>query len=228
MTTEADAPAPATTPAADAAPAAAAAPSAPEGGSILGEQPGAITPPADATSPDAAQPGTETKAPDAPVVPEKYEFTPPEGFTVDPEALSRYEGLAKDAGLTQEQFAKVTEYGLKYFHDQLGKQAEAQDLRVGNWMKDTLADGEIADGKTLRPEAREAAARVLERFGGDDLRKALVETGAGNHPAIVRAFISIGKAMGVASPPDTGNPVPQTAKGNGLDDIAARMYGNGA
>ncbi|AXY22823.1 hypothetical protein CD178_02067 [Komagataeibacter saccharivorans] len=65
MTTEADTSATAT-PAADGAPPASAAPTSPEGGNILGDQPGAASPPTDISSPEATQPGTETKASDTP------------------------------------------------------------------------------------------------------------------------------------------------------------------
>lgn len=168
----------------------------------------------------------ESEKPNGP--PEKYEFTPPEGIEVDPEGLKGYEDLAREAGLTQEQFSKVTEYGLKYMQEQFGKVAEQAHQQQIGWRNEALADKDLTDGKTLLPEVKQNAALVMDQFGGDALRKALDETGAGNHPAVIRALNEIGKAIGAAKPPDTGKPVPQDGKGNSLDSIAQRMYGNGA
>ncbi|MBM3099138.1 hypothetical protein JRX38_14195 [Gluconobacter cerinus] len=174
--------------------------------------------------------GTETLAdgerekPTGP--PEKYEFTAPEGFEVNQETLTGYEGLAREAGLSQEQFAKVTEYGLKYFQGELGKQAEAHSARERGWLETTLGDKDLSDGKTLNPAVKENVGHVFTQFGGDELRKALDETGAGNHPAVIRAFNQIGKALGAALPPDTGKPASEL-RGNSFEDIASRRYSQG-
>ncbi len=165
--------------------------------------------------------------PEKPVVPEKYEFKAPDGFTADPETLGSYEGLAKEAGLTQEQFEKVTDFGLKYFQDQLGKQAEAQSARVVGWQNEALSDRDLSDGKKLLPDVMQNTSRVLDNFGGDDLRKALVDTGAGNHPAVIRALNLIGKAMGAADAPDFGKPAAQS-RGNSFEDVANRLFGKGS
>lgn len=173
----------------------------------------------------AEQPGKgEQQKPEG--APEKYEFTPPEGFDVDQETLTGYEDLAREAGLSQEQFAKVTEYGLKYFQDQLGKQAEINSSREMGWRKAALGDSDLSDGKALLPEVMQNAGKVFDQFGGDDLRKALAETGAGNHPAVIRALNQIGKALGAANAPDVGKPAPDTKRGNTFEDVASRIYGN--
>ncbi|MFT9297947.1 MAG: hypothetical protein ABF542_07520 [Gluconobacter sp.] len=160
--------------------------------------------------------------------PEKYEFTAPEGFEVDQDSLTGFEDMAREAGLSQEQFAKVTEHGLKYFQDALGKQAEVHAAREKGWRDSALADSELSDGKTLLPGVMENAGKVFEQFGGNDLRKALAETGAGNHPVIIRALNQIGKALGVAGTPDVGKPAPDTKRGGSFEDIASRMYGKGS
>jgi hypothetical protein len=42
----------------------------------------------------------------------------------------------------------------------------------------------------------ELARRAIQSFGGDELVAAMDEAGISNHPAIVKAFLKIGKAMG--------------------------------
>jgi len=162
------------------------------------------------------------------VPPEKYEFTAPEGFEVDQDSLTGFEDMAREAGLSQEQFAKVTEHGLKYFQEQLGQQAEIHAAREKGWRDSALADSELSDGKALLPGVMENAGKVFDQFGGNDLRKALAETGAGNHPAVIRALNQIGKALGVAGTPDVGKPAPDTRRGNSFEDMASRMYGKGS
>ncbi|MFT9221917.1 hypothetical protein [Gluconobacter oxydans] len=192
--------------------------------SLLGKQEGGeqAQPPGEGAGNGTEQPG-EGEQPKPEGAPEKYEFTPPEGFEVDQETLTGYEDLARDAGLSQEQFAKVTEYGLKYFQDQLGKQAETHFARERGWLDATLGDRDLSDGKALNPAVKENVGHVFAQFGGDELRKALDETGAGNHPAVIRAFNQIGKALGVAQPPDTGKPASEL-RDNSFEAIAARRY----
>jgi hypothetical protein len=67
------------------------------------------------------------------------------------------------------------------------------------------------------------AAKAIERFGGDGLREALNVTRAGNHPAVVRAFIQIGKALGDAEGLSTGKPVVGPPK---TPEQAARSFYN--
>jgi len=193
---------------------------APQGG----EQSGA---PAEGGEAEAAKPAdAEAAKPEG--APEKYEFTAPEGFDVDQDSLTGFEDMAREVGLTQEQFAKVTEHGLKYFHDQLGAQAEIFAAREKGWRDSALADSELSDGKALLPGVMENAGRVFDQFGGNELRMALAETGAGNHPAVIRALNQIGKALGVAGTPDVGRPAPETKRGGSFEDIASRMYRKGS
>lgn len=194
--------------------------------SLLGGQEGGeqATTTAEGSGDTGSEHTAEGESNKPPVAPEKYAFTPPEGFEVDQETLTGYEDLAREAGLSQEQFAKVTEYGLKYFHDQLGKQAEIHSARQTGWRNEALGDNDLSDGKSLLPEVMQNAGRVFDQFGGDDLRKALVETGAGNHPSVIRALNQIGKALGAANAPDVGKPAPDTKRGNTFEDMADRIY----
>lgn len=156
--------------------------------------------------------------------PEQYAFTPPEGMEIDPDALGSYEELAREHGLSQEQFAAITQHGLDFFQNQLGKLAEAHSTRDQGWRNDALSDRDLSDGAALKPEVMTNVGHVFDQFGGNDLRQALAETGAGNHPQIIRAFNAIGKALGAAQAPDKGKPASEL-RGNSFEDIAQRRYG---
>ncbi|ARW16407.1 hypothetical protein [Komagataeibacter europaeus] len=226
-------------------PTSAAAPAdAPAGGSatdtILGGGAESTTteaqPPAGAAATEGAAPnsegapesGEQEKPPEKHAVPEKYEFTPPEGFSVDEKAMGDYEAAAREAGLTQEQFSAITQHGLQFVQQQLEQAGQAQHEQAMKWRQEVLSDRTLSDGTGLNPEAKAAADRVIQSYGGKDLVQALAETGAGNNPTVIRAFVQIGKAMGLAEPPDKGKPAPEKRSGSSFDDIAQRLYGQSA
>ena len=169
----------------------------------------------------------DTKGEDKPKVPEKYEFTPPEGMEIDKEALSSYEALAREHGLSQDQFNAITKHGLEFFQNRLTGLAEQHASIQQGWRDTALKDKTLSDGENLKPEVMQNVAHVFSQFGGEEdaLRKALVETGAGNHPAVIHAFNAIGKALGAAQTPDRGKPASEL-KDNSYEAIARRRYGS--
>lgn len=169
----------------------------------------------------------DAKGEDKPKVPEKYEFTPPEGMEIDKEALSSYEDLAREHGLSQQQFDAITKHGLEFFQNRLTGLAEQHAALQQGWRDTALKDKTLSDGEALKPEVMQNVAHVFTQFGGekDALRKALVETGAGNHPAVIHAFNAIGKALGAAQTPDRGKPASEL-KDNSYEAIARRRYGS--
>lgn len=169
----------------------------------------------------------DTKGEDKPKVPEKYEFTPPEGMEIDKEALSSYEALAREHGLSQDQFNAITKHGLEFFQNRLTGLAEQHAALQQGWRETALKDKTLSDGENLKPEVMQNVAHVFSQFGGEEdaLRKALVETGAGNHPAVIHAFNAIGKALGAAQTPDRGKPASEL-KDNSYEAIARRRYGS--
>ncbi|MBA5725025.1 hypothetical protein [Bombella favorum] len=169
----------------------------------------------------------EKEAEDKPKAPEKYEFTPPDGMEIDKEALSSYEALTREHGLSQEQFDAITKHGLEFFQNRLTGLAEQHASIQQGWRDTALKDKTLSDGESLKPEVMQNVAHVFSQFGGekDALRKALVETGAGNHPAVIHAFNAIGKALGAAQTPDRGKPASEL-KDNSYEAIARRRYGS--
>lgn len=133
---------------------------------------------------------TESARPEA-IVYEPFSF--PEGVTVEPEALEQAHALFAESGLPQKQAQRfidlalarekaAAERGVKEFHDLQAK-----------WVAEIKADPEIG-GERLG-SAVAAASRVLERLAVPGLREALNVTGAGNHPAVVKAFVRIGRLL---------------------------------
>lgn len=126
--------------------------------------------------------------------PEKYEFKPAEGQELDAAALEQFEPIARELNLTNDQAQKMVDlYGTKIMPMVQQQQAEAWQKTTEQWAADVKADKEIG-GDNLTANLS-AAQRALEQFGDQELKEYLDSTGLGNHPALVKAFIKVGKAM---------------------------------
>ncbi|HHA1963084.1 TPA: peptidase [Enterobacter kobei] len=126
--------------------------------------------------------------------PEKYEFKPAEGQELDTAALEQFEPIARELNLSNEQAQKMVDlYGTKILPMVQQQQAEAWQKTTEQWAADVKADKEIGGDKLTANLS--AAQRALDQFGDPELKEYLDSTGLGNHPALVKAFIKVGKAM---------------------------------
>lgn len=124
-----------------------------------------------------------------PASPEKYEFAAPEGQELDANALSVFEPIAKELGLTQEQAQKLVD-----IYPQIQQQqAEAWSKQIAEWGEQVKADKEIGGDKFTASVG--LAQRALDQFGNPELREYLQVSGLGNHPALVRFCTKVGKSM---------------------------------
>lgn len=137
----------------------------------------------DKSEKDAAEKGKKPEAP------EKYEFAAPEGQELDANALSVFEPIAKELGLTQEQAQKLVD-----IYPQIQQQqAEAWSKQIADWGEQVKADKEIGGDKFNASVG--LAQRALDQFGNPELREYLNVSGLGNHPALVRFCAKVGKSM---------------------------------
>ena len=122
-----------------------------------------------------------------PPVPEKYEFQVPEGLYPQTELMDQFSTLAKDASLSQEQAAKVMglwhEMQLKARGDADNNMSAAVTSLQADWGKDY--DSNLG-----------LAKKAVDHFGGKELVDYLDATGMGNHMPLIKAFQTIGKALG--------------------------------
>lgn len=171
---------------------------------------GASTPEAGtqpATDPAAAAPATEQDggAPQdqAPAVepqveaepqgaPETYEFELPEGYELNQEVAEEFTAYARELNLPQDKAQAAVSMGVKLLESAQAKQAEAYAQQVSAWRNEVTNDKDI--GGPALAENLSYAAKVLDTYA-PDLRAVLDETGLGNHPAFVKAFVKIGKAI---------------------------------
>jgi hypothetical protein len=139
--------------------------------------------------------------------PEKYEFTAPEGVTLDAEAVAEFEPVAREMNLTNEQAQKLVELQTKLVQ----KQMQQWDQTVDGWVSTIKSDQEIG-GEGLKQNIA-LAQRALSQFGTPELKAALDATRMGSHPELVRVFARIGKAMAEDTFVAGKTPAPAERKG---------------
>ncbi|MDW2743689.1 peptidase [Atlantibacter subterraneus] len=135
--------------------------------------------------------------------PETYEFKAAEGVELDTEALKDFEPVARELNLTNEQAQKLVDAYPKILAGVQQRQVEAWQKQTQDWAADVKADKEIGGDKLTASLSK--AQQALETFGTPELKEYLNETGLGNHPELVKAFVKIGKAMSEDNMVSAGN-----------------------
>lgn len=164
--------------------------------------------PSDPAKPEGDKPTEVAK----PVIPDKYDFAAlklPEGITLHPDLVGAVEPLFKKYGLTQEAASELVEaHG-----NALAKVAQAEEAKrdtdFKDWMK-TNAEQNIASIKKEWGHDHDGNLKVAQRglsrvFDSEGI-KLLDETGLGNHPAFLKAFLAVGKMIQEDIPPIGGTP----------------------
>lgn len=129
--------------------------------------------------------------------PEKYEdFTVPEGFTLDPKVAEEAGTLFKELNLSQAAGQKLIDmYTAKTLEAAQAPYKAYTEMREG-WQKAVKADPEI--GSRLA-EVKTTVAQALDSLGDPKLatefREAMDLTGAGDHPAFIKAFYKLAQKI---------------------------------
>lgn len=125
--------------------------------------------------------------------PEKYEFKLPEGMKLDDAQSTEFSAVAKELNLTQEQAQKLVDLQAKYVEGQNKSHSENWTKTVDGWAQEARNDPEYGGAKFN--ESIALARTAVDKFGDKALKEALSLTGAGNHPALVRFMVKVGKAV---------------------------------
>lgn len=140
----------------------------------------------------------EEEAPAGP--PEKYELAL-EGVELDAALVAEAEPIFRELGLTNEQANALLPLAPKLMEN--AQNAIVQNLidkgaeQRKAWFDAFVADPDIGGGK--REETEHLAAKGLDALGfvkDHPFRKALTESGFGNHPDMIRAFRRVGEMVG--------------------------------
>lgn len=121
------------------------------------------------------------------------EFKVPEGQEINPDIMDEFKSAALDAKLTQEQAQHLIDMGAKMTEQLTQKAWEAHNARVAEWGEQSKADKEFGGDKLNENLA--LASKAMDAFATPELKQVLDQTGIGNHPELIRAFVRIGRQI---------------------------------
>lgn len=191
--------------------------------SVLGEQ--TTEQAAETKTEQTTEAKPETKASEPPALDIKS-VKIPEGFKADDVQLNEFGTILGDPNLTPNDRAqKLVDLHTKALKAAAEEPSKAWDDLTVKWVGEIAADKDLGSGDAkspLKPEVKAGLSKIIDQVGGTELRQALDFTGAGNNPAIVRAFYKLGQHL-VEGKPVTGNPPtskpPATAGGALYPDL---------
>jgi hypothetical protein len=113
----------------------------------------------------------------------------PKEIELDEAGLAEFKALAGKHNISPEAAQAL----LDMYVDRIGSWAEQVQAQSEAWVEQTKADPDIGGGKLA--EALKFAALTRSKFGTPELDAVLDSTGLGNHPAVVKFFVAIGKQL---------------------------------
>ncbi len=127
------------------------------------------------------------------VVPNEYNLSLPQDSVLDEERVSEVKAFAKAQKLTNDDAQAILErdnaFKAAIIEGQKGELEEEQKA----WVEASKVDSEIGGEKYN--ENVELAKRVIDKVGTPAFKKALVETGLGDHPELIRFCARMGKHL---------------------------------
>jgi len=171
---------------------------------------------------------TETK-PDA-KAPDTYaDFKAPEGYTVDPKAIEAAVPIFKDLGLSQDQAQKLVDFHTKQMIDAAKGPQQAYEALRTEW-RDAVTNDPEMKGKldTIKTDIGRALNSLGDAKLASEFKAAMDLTGAGDHPAFVKAFWKLSQFVTEGTHVTGKGPSPQgqQAPGTGKPSPAAALYPN--
>ena len=151
----------------------------------------------------APEPNPPTDAPD---IPEKYEFTAPEGKSIDPKLLEEITPIFKELKLDQAGAQKLVDIYNKSTGDISTELAKTVEKTRTEW-RDAVAKDPVV-GTRIR-EAQVEIGRAKDHLPADvreAFNAAMDFTGAGDHPAVFRAMYELAKLVNEGTHVSGGSP----------------------
>lgn len=126
-------------------------------------------------------------------VPENYEFNLGEGLTITDEQKTAFTAIAKDAKLSQAQADSLLKMHREIINGYMHEAEEAIEKNIAECQKQGL----------ITKENLGFAKAAVDTFGGSEAMQVLIDTGAINHPAVCKLFVTIGQLISEDKPADT-------------------------
>lgn len=126
-------------------------------------------------------------------VPENYEFNLGEGLTITDEQKTAFTAIAKDAKLSQAQADSLLKMHSEIINGYMHAAEDAVEKNIAECQKMGLTSQENLG----------FARTAVNTFGGSEAMQVLIDTGAINHPAVCKLFVTIGQLISEDKPADT-------------------------
>lgn len=126
-------------------------------------------------------------------VPESYEFNLGEGLTITDEQKTAFTAIAKDAKLSQAQADSLLKMHSEIINGYMHAAEDAVEKNIAECEKLGLTSQENLG----------FARTAVNTFGGSEAMQVLIDTGAINHPAVCKLFVTIGQLISEDKPADT-------------------------
>lgn len=135
-------------------------------------------------------------------VPEAYELTIPEGVNVDQTMVDLATPTFKELGLNNEQASKLIpvagQFAEKIAGDVQKQITDNHQAQVAAWAAAAISDVEIGGDPAKYAANIVSAGQALDRLGfksDTPFRQLLTDSGLGNHPEMIRAFVRVGQVI---------------------------------
>ena len=129
---------------------------------------------------------TKAKLQTAPETADAYQLAIPDGIKVDDSFVAEAKAWAHTAGMSQAQFEA---FAKPYMEAQRQYEQQVQQAEQAG------IDGLKKEWGPKFDENVKVAKDALTRFGGEEFKTYLDQTRLGNNPALIKAFVAIGKAI---------------------------------
>lgn len=126
-------------------------------------------------------------------VPENYEFNLGEGLTITDEQKTAFTAIARDAKLSQAQADSLLKMHSEIINGYMHAAEDAVEKNIAECEKLGLTSQENLG----------FARTAVNTFGGSEAMQVLIDTGAINHPAVCKLFVTIGQLISEDKPADT-------------------------
>lgn len=181
--------------------------------------------------------GTEPPKPNdsKPIVPDAYTFKAPDNYTIDAKLLETVTPIFKELGLTNEQGQKLFDIQVQRELSLAKAPQDAYAATRADWQSKVKSDPELTSAvsgdKTGIDAVKLDIGRAIATLPADlqaSFREAMDVTGAGDHPAFVKAMYKFSQSIGEGRPVSGAGPSPagQKAPGAKPPSAAAAMYPN--
>lgn len=157
------------------------------GGKSIFDNPDGGNPPGDGSGNPAGDGGGAGE------VPENYEFNLGEGLTITDEQKTAFTAIAKDAKLSQAQADSLLKMHSEIINGYMHAAEDAIEKNIAECQKLGLTSQENLG----------FARTAVNTFGGSEAMQVLIDTGAINHPAVCKLFVTIGQLISEDKPADT-------------------------